>query len=70
MGLAVGNCSGGLGVQGLYFVQDGEAFIIIAIVVDDLVFASNSQPFLNLIKSKLSATFDIKLFGKLKTFIG
>lgn len=51
-------------------MRNGEAFIIVAIVVDDLAFASSSQPFLNRIISKLSATFGVKHFGKLSSFIG
>lgn len=54
----------------IYFARRGEDIIIIGIVVNDLAFASNSQPFLNNIKGPLSSTFAIKLFGALQTLIG
>jgi len=41
-----------------------------AIVVDDIAFASNSRELLEDFKVKLAAQFDIKLFGKLSSFIG
>ena len=43
---------------------------MIAIVVDDLAFSSNSPVLLHEFKSKLSATVDVRLFGKITNFIG
>lgn len=37
-------------------------------VVDDLKFESNAPSLLDYVKKKLRSTFDIKLFGALKTF--
>lgn len=54
----------------LYLFRKGEAFILVAIVVDDFSFASNSTRLMSWFKRQLSAKFDIKLFGCLKTFIG
>ena len=54
----------------IYFLRRGSSFLIISIVVDDLAFASNSHSMLNELKQNLSATFDVKLFGELRSFIG
>ena len=54
----------------LYFFQRGKAFIIVAIVVYDISFASSSHSLLTWFKEKLSAQFDVKLFGSLSSFIG
>lgn len=54
----------------LYFFRQNEAFIIVAIVVDDISFASNSHSLMTWFKEKLSAQFDIRLFGSLSYFIG
>jgi len=54
----------------LYFFRRGPSFVIMAIVVDDIAFASNSRELLEDFKVKLAAQFDIKLFGKLSSFIG
>lgn len=47
-----------------------EKFIIVVIVVDDLAFAFNAPRQLNEFMSKLSVTFEVKLLGRLNTFIG
>lgn len=52
----------------LYFSKRVEEFIIVDIVVDDLALHSNSQPYLNALKKKLAARFDIRLLGAWKTF--
>lgn len=52
------------------FLQMHDNFIILAVVVDDIKFASNSWDMLTHLKEQLSARFDIKLFGKLTSFIG
>ena len=54
----------------LYFLRVGGQFIIIALVVDDMAFATNSRDLLEQLKSKLSAKFDVKFFGSLSSFIG
>lgn len=56
--------------QRVFFMQVGNMFFIVIIVVGDMSFVSNSLSLLEELKSKLKATFDIKLFGSLKTFIG
>ena len=54
---------------GIYFLKAGNSFIILAIVVDDMCFASNDSDLLEEFKRKLRNTFDIRLFGPLKHFI-
>ncbi len=56
--------------NGIYFYVTGSEFIMLAIFVDDLAFSSNSSSLLCSFKSKLHATFDVRLFGKLSYFIG
>ena len=48
----------------------GIEFVIMAIVVDDMIFISNSANLLDYLKKKLSSTFDVKLFGRPDHFIG
>jgi len=43
---------------------------MLAIVVDDIAFSSNSPRLMNKFKAALSATFSVKLFGQLKSFVG
>lgn len=45
-------------------------FIILIIVVDDLLFASNSKGMIETFKRKLADTFDVKLFGPVSSFLG
>ena len=52
------------------FKNVGEEFIALVVVVDDLIFASNSVRMLDAFKKKLTETLDVKLFGRLSTFIG
>ena len=54
----------------VYLLDVGTEFVIILVVVDDMTFVSNSTSLLNRIQLHLAATFDVKLFGKLQTFIG
>ena len=54
----------------LYIFSRNEVFIIVVIVVDDLAFASNSVSLMSEFKTCLSAEFDVKLYGKLTSFIG
>ena len=54
----------------IYFLRRGSSFIILAIVVDDMSFVSNDRNMLEHFKNKLRATFDVKLFGPLRNFIG
>ena len=54
----------------IYFYVTGSKFIMFAIVVYDLAFSSNSPSLLRGFKSKLDATFDVRIFGKLTNFIG
>ena len=48
----------------------GEEFIFLFFVFDDLTFASNSTRILDAFKNKLAKTFDLKLFGRISTFLG
>ncbi len=50
--------------------NDKADFILIAIVVDDMAFASNNTRLLRALKQKLQAEFDVSLFGQLRSFIG
>ena len=52
----------------LYFLRVGEQFILL--VVDDMAFAINRRHLLEQLKTKLSATFDVKFFGSLSSSIG
>ena len=54
----------------MFFLVAGSDFIILVVVVDDMKFVSNSTELMSRLKQKLAATFDVKLFGKLQTFIG
>ncbi len=53
----------------IYLYNDGTGFVIVAIVVDDLAFASNSNQLLQKLKTHLSTNYDMKIFGKLTSFI-
>ena len=52
------------------FKNVGEEFIALVVVVDDLTFASNSPRMIDAFKAKLTETFDVKLFGRMSTFLG
>lgn len=52
------------------FKAHGKDFIILIIVVDDLLFASNSEGMVEVFKKKLTDTFDFKLFGTFSIFLG
>ena len=54
----------------VYFLLQGGEFLMLAIVVDDIAFSSNSPFLMQKLKSKLSATFSVKHFGQLKSFVG
>lgn len=54
----------------VFFLQSGTEFVIIVVVVDDMKFVSNSTSLMDNLKRRLSSTFDVKLFGQLKMFIG
>lgn len=45
-------------------------FIIVVIIVDHIMFVSNSTQMLNYLKEKLRSKSDVKLFGSLKSLIG
>lgn len=47
-----------------------EMFVAVIIVVDDMLFVSNSATLLGHLKDKLRSLFDVKIFGKLRYFIG
>ena len=53
----------------LYFLEAGNSFIILAIVVDDLCFASNDPDLHEDVKRKLRSAFDGNLFETQKHFI-
>ena len=46
----------------VYFFKAKQHFIIIAIVVDDMFLAANNRTILEELKTKLRATFDVKLY--------
>ena len=54
----------------LCFFPKGNEFVIIAIVVDEIEFASNSTHLMPCFKEKLSAKLNFKLLGTLSSFIG
>jgi len=54
----------------IYLYRQGAEYVTIAIVVDDLAFASNSTRLMNQLKENLASNFDVKLFGKLTSFVG
>lgn len=54
----------------IYFKSVGSDFLILSIVVDELSFASNSTNLMHRLKTRLRAEFNVKLFGKLTSFVG
>ena len=56
--------------QLLFFYRDGDKFINLLLVVDDMAFASNDRQLLEWFKGILSDTFNVKLLGTLQMFIG
>lgn len=48
--------------------KEGE-FILIIIVVDDMMFVTNSTGILNYLKERVSQVFDVKFFGAISSFI-
>ena len=54
----------------VFYKSVKQEFIIVVVVVDDLDFASSSTNLLDYFKKRLQATFDVKLFGSLRTFVG
>lgn len=65
LGLKVSNVD-----KRVFFLQSGNELRIIVVFVDDMMFVSDSKSMLHRIKYKLSTTFDEKVFGKLRMFIG
>ena len=53
----------------VYFLRQGSSFIILTIVVDDILFASNEQTTLNEFKHYIATQFDVKLYGNITSFI-
>ena len=53
----------------VYFLRYNASFIILTIVVDDILFASNDQAFLDQFKTHIAGKFDVKLYGSLSSFI-
>lgn len=56
--------------QRLYFKTNGHSFLILALCVDDMAFASNCRTLVNSLKDHLTSTFKVKLLGSLQSFIG
>lgn len=54
----------------MFFLNAGSAFNVLVVVVDDMKFVSNSTSLMTIFKEILSATFNVKFFGKLHSFIG
>lgn len=53
----------------VYFSRQGQSILHMVVVVDDISFASNDQELLKKFKKNLRATFNVKLYGNLRTFI-
>ena len=56
--------------QRLYFYRQGNKFINLILVVDDMAFSSNDRELLEWFKGMLTDTFKVKLLGTLQMFIG
>ena len=54
----------------VYFLLQGGEFLILAVVVEDIAFSSNSPHLMQKFKSKLYATFSVKLFVPHTSFVG
>jgi len=54
----------------IYMFKKDTEFILMAIVVDDIAFASNSSSMAETLKKNLCASFDVKLCGTLSSFVG
>ena len=54
----------------IYFFRKGDEFVIVAIVVDSIVFASNSTHLMAWFKERLAAQFNVTLFDTISSFIG
>lgn len=54
----------------LYLYPNETDFMMIAIVVDDMVFASHSHEHMLFVENKLKGEFNVSMFGSLKSFIG
>ena len=54
----------------VFLKKEGNQFVIIVTVVDDMMFVSNSPNMLETVKTKLRESFDVKFFGTLSSFIG
>lgn len=53
----------------LYFINRNGSLIILVVVVDDIMYATNDHTFLNELKMHLSTNFDVKHYGQLSSFI-
>ena len=54
----------------LFVMKKPRSFIILGLVVDDLIFTSNSAQMISDFKNFLSDTFDVKMYGELRNFVG
>lgn len=50
----------------VFFLRDGSNFLILAVAVDCMAYASNSAKRLEMFKHNLPSELDIKFFGELK----
>lgn len=50
--------------------HNGTEFIQVVIVVDDMLFASNSRRMLEEFKDRLKESFEVKFFPEVTSFIG
>ena len=53
----------------LYFFRQQTGYILLCVVVDDIAFASNNTRLLTQFKEQMQASFQVKLYGRLKSFI-
>lgn len=54
----------------MFFLNCASPHVIIVVVVNDMLFVSNSTALMNTVKQNLSTTFNFKLFSELQTLIG
>lgn len=53
----------------LYYFSHIQDFILICVVVDDVTFCSNSHPMMIQFKENMKASFEVKFYGELQSFI-
>lgn len=54
----------------VYKLTQGSSIVLLALYVDDVIFATNDQKLLSVVKEQLSSRFDMKDIGELKFCLG